>query len=161
MALPPQSMTSPSSSTKTCRDCERCANTFEGQSWSRQRRKEHDRVRAAARDTAYAQAQPTSHTEGRRASGADQLRHKSIEVSRPTAGWVSQRHSQPAPSKVQTKPAQARPPACEPGPVLPPPPPPSSPTRPAEQANGTTADSESRRSSRESPLGYEQLPVCI
>jgi hypothetical protein len=42
--------------------------------------KEHDRVRAAARDTAYAQAQPTSYTEGQRASGADQLRHKSIEV---------------------------------------------------------------------------------
>jgi hypothetical protein len=68
---------------------------------------------------------------------------------RPAAGWVGQRHSQPAPSKVPTKPAQAHPPACGPGPVLPPPPPPPSPTRPAEQANGTTTDSESRRSQRE------------
>ena len=71
------------------------------------------------------------------------------QTSSSSAGWVGQRHSQLAPSKVPTKPAQARPPACEPGPVLPPPPPPPSPTRPAEQANGTTADSESRRSPRE------------
>jgi hypothetical protein len=42
--------------------------------------KEHDGVRAAARDVASAQAQPTSSTEGRRTSGADQLRHKSIEI---------------------------------------------------------------------------------
>jgi hypothetical protein len=77
---------------------------------------------------------------------------------RSSAGWVGQRHSQLAPSKVPTKPAQARPPACEPGPVLPPPPPPPSPTRPAEQANGTTADSESRRSSRERSR-YKYRPV--
>jgi hypothetical protein len=36
---------------------------------------------------------------------------------RSSAGWVGQRHSQLAPSKVPTKPAQARPPADEPGPV--------------------------------------------
>jgi hypothetical protein len=42
--------------------------------------KEHDRVRAAAQGAARAQAQPTLHSDGRRTSGADQLRHKSIEV---------------------------------------------------------------------------------
>jgi hypothetical protein len=88
-------------------------------------------------------------------------RHVLIERKAKQGGFGvggPQRHSQPAPSKAPTKPAQARPPACEPGPVLPPPPPPPSPTRPAEQANGTTADSESRRSPRErSPLGHEQL----
>jgi hypothetical protein len=42
--------------------------------------KEHDRARAAAKDAAYAQAQPTPHSDGRRTSGADQLRRKSIEV---------------------------------------------------------------------------------
>ena len=78
--------------------------------------------------------------------------------NRPTAGWVGQRHSQPAPSKAPTKPAQARPPACGPGPVLPPPPPTRPPPRPAEQANGTTADSESRRSPRERSR-YKYRPV--
>jgi hypothetical protein len=42
--------------------------------------KEHDRVRAAARDVASAQAQSTSGTQGRRTSGADQLRHKGVEI---------------------------------------------------------------------------------
>jgi hypothetical protein len=42
--------------------------------------KEHDRVRAAARDVASAQAQSTSNTQGRRTSGVDQLRHKGVEI---------------------------------------------------------------------------------
>jgi predicted nucleic acid-binding Zn-ribbon protein len=42
--------------------------------------KEHDRVRAAARDVASAQAQSTSDTQDRRTSGADQLRHRSVEI---------------------------------------------------------------------------------
>jgi hypothetical protein len=44
--------------------------------------------------------------------------------TRPTAGWVGQRHSQPAPAKYQvpTELAHARPPACGPGPMPPHPP---------------------------------------
>jgi hypothetical protein len=42
--------------------------------------KEHDGVRAAANGTAAAHAQPTPHSNDRRTSGADQLRHRSIEV---------------------------------------------------------------------------------
>jgi hypothetical protein len=42
--------------------------------------KVHDRVRAGARDVASAQAQSTSDIQGRRTSGADQLRHRSVEI---------------------------------------------------------------------------------
>jgi hypothetical protein len=42
--------------------------------------KEHDRVRAAAKDAAHAQAQPTPHSGSRRTSGADQLRNQGVEV---------------------------------------------------------------------------------
>jgi hypothetical protein len=43
--------------------------------------KEHDRVKAAAKDAANAQAQPTPHSGSRRTSGADERRNnQSIEV---------------------------------------------------------------------------------
>jgi hypothetical protein len=38
--------------------------------------KEHDRVRAAARDGTTVQAQPTSDTNARRQGGAGRLRHE-------------------------------------------------------------------------------------
>jgi hypothetical protein len=77
--------------------------------------------------------------------------------SRPTAGWMGQRHSQPAPNKVPTKLAQARPPACEPGPVLPPPPPTSLPHPPrgAGQRN-SSRQQEQEEPKRKSPLGHDQ-----
>ena len=56
------------------------------------------------------------------------------------------------PAGPQQSPNKARPsspPGLRAWPGTPPSPPPLSPTRPAEQANGTTADSESRRSPRE------------
>jgi hypothetical protein len=69
------------------------------------------------------------------------------------------------PAGTQQSPNKARPsspPGLRAWPEAPSSPPTSLPHPPAEQANGTAADSESRRSPGErSPLGYEQLLVYI
>jgi hypothetical protein len=90
---------------------------------------------------------PTTHFE---ASAGGSAGSDAGATSRAVLGWVDQRHSQPGPSKVPTNPAQARPPAYEPGPVGPPPPPPPPPIphppRGAGQRNNSRQQEQEERS---------------
>jgi hypothetical protein len=75
------------------------------------------------------------------------------------AGWVDQRHSQPAPSKVPRKPAQARPPACEPGPW--PGAPPSPPTALPHPPRRAGQRNNSRQREQEEPKRKKSLRPCM